>query len=150
MVIERFQATLEAAVVLAFYVPLLIGAGGNSGTQSAMLVIRSLATGELRAQDWWRVLVKEAAVGLLLGVLLAVVLGLRGLFADHGGLQVALVLGTTMVAVVLWANLVGGLLPIVLRAVRLDPAVVSAPLIATVVDATGIFIYFTIAQILLK
>lgn len=149
-VIERFEATLEAAVALAFYVPLLIGAGGNSGTQSAMLVIRGLATGELRAQDWGRVLVKELSVGLLLGILLAVVLGLRGLLADHGGLQVALVLGVTMVAVVLWANLVGALLPIALRAVRLDPAVVSAPLIATLVDATGIFIYFTIAQVVLR
>lgn len=145
LVIEHYERTLAGAVVLAFYVPLLIGAGGNSGTQSAMLVIRSLATGELRAQDWWRVVVKEVTVGLLLGGLLAAVLALRGYFSAHGGAPLAFVLAASMLGVVVWANLVGALLPIVLRAVKLDPAVVSAPLIATLVDVSGIFLYFTIA-----
>jgi len=148
-VIERYQTTLQAAVVLAFYVPLLIGAGGNTGTQSATLVIRSLATGDLQPRDWWRVVVKELGVGILLGLTLAVALGLRGYFSDQGGARIALIVGATMVAVVLWANLVGALLPLVLRAVRLDPAVVSAPLVSTLVDATGLLIYFNIASRLL-
>lgn len=149
MVIEQYERTLETAVVLAFYVPLLIGTGGNSGTQTAMLVIRSLATGELRARDWWRVVVKELLVALLLGALLALLLASWALFSDHGGGRLALILAISIVVVVLWANLVGAVLPILLRALKLDPAVVSAPLIATLVDATGIFLYFTIAIVLL-
>ena len=148
-VMEHFKTTLSAMVVLMFFVPLVTGAGGNTGTQSAMLVIRSLSTGELRARDWGRVVVKELAVGLLLGILLAVALGIRGYFVGGGDMQIALVLGTTMVAVVVWANLVGAVLPVMLRAVKLDPAVVSAPLVSTLVDATGLVIYFTIAGLLL-
>lgn len=149
-VMAHFEATLSAVVILVFFVPLVTGAGGNTGTQSAMLIIRSLSTGELRARDWARVIVKELAVGLLLGLLLAVAIGIRGYFVEDGGLQIALVLATTMVAVVLWANLVGAVLPVLLRAVKLDPAVVSAPLVSTLVDATGLVIYFTIAGLLLN
>ena len=115
-----------------------------------MLIIRSLSTGELRPRDWARVIAKELAVGLLLGLLLAVAIGIRGYFVQDGGLKIALVLGTTMVAVVLWANLVGAVLPVLLRAVKLDPAVVSAPLVSTLVDATGLVIYFTIAGLMLN
>ncbi|MEE8251808.1 MAG: magnesium transporter [Gemmatimonadales bacterium] len=149
-VMEHFEATLSAMVILVFFVPLVTGAGGNTGTQSAMLIIRSLSTGELRTRDWGRVIAKELAVGLLLGLLLAVAIGIRGYFVQDGGLRIALVLATTMVAVVLWANLVGAVLPVLLRAVKLDPAVVSAPLVSTLVDATGLVIYFTIAGLLLN
>lgn len=149
-VMAHFEATLSAMVILVFFVPLVTGAGGNTGTQSAMLIIRSLSTGELRPRDWARVIAKELAVGLLLGLLLAVAIGIRGYFVQDGGLKIALVLGTTMVAVVLWANLVGAVLPVLLRAVKLDPAVVSAPLVSTLVDATGLVIYFTIAGLMLN
>lgn len=149
-VMEYYESTLDSAVVLAVYIPLLIGAAGNTGTQSATLVIRSLATADLRARDWWRVFVKEIAVGLALGIVLAVVLGIRGYISGDGDLDMALVLGSTMIAVVLFSNLVGAILPVLVRAVRLDPAVVSAPLVATLVDATGLLIYFNIARLLLR
>lgn len=145
LIMERFEATLRATVVLAFYVPLLMGAAGNTGTQSAMLVIRSLATGDLRVRDWRRVIIKELAVGILLAALLATALGFLGYFADQGSTRIAFVLSVTMAAVVVWANLVGAVLPVAIRAVRLDPAIVSAPLITTLVDVSGILIYFSIA-----
>lgn len=144
-IMERFEDTLQQSILLAFYVPLLMGAGGNTGTQSAMLVIRSLATGDLHARNWARVLLKEIAVGMLLALMLAVLLGTLGYFSDHGGPRVAVVLAATMATVVLWANLVGAALPVLIRAMRLDPAVVSAPLITTLVDISGIAIYLTIA-----
>lgn len=149
-VLEHYEATLQAAVVLAFYVPLLIGTGGNTGTQSATLVIRSLAVGSLTPRDWWRVLLKEVAVGVLLGVALAIALGVRGYFGRHGGMDIAMVIACTMVLVVMWANLVGALLPMLLSKLRLDPAVVSAPMVSTLVDATGLIIYFNVARVLMR
>ncbi len=149
-IMEHFEATLQTRVVLVFFVPLLMGAAGNTGTQSAMLIIRSLSTGELRARDWGRVVLKETFVGLLLGIVLAAVLALWGFFDPGGGTEVAVVLGVTMVIVVFMANLVGAVLPVVVQALRLDPAVVSAPLVTTLVDATGLIIYFTVARIILK
>lgn len=149
LIMARFEETLRASVVLAFYVPLLMGAAGNTGTQSAMLVIRSLATGELRPRDWSRVFVKEIAVGVLLALLLSVTLGVLGYYSAHGGAEVALVLSITMATVVLWANLIGAILPVAIRAVKLDPAVVSAPLVTTLVDISGIIIYLSIAEAVL-
>ena len=148
-IMAYFETTMQTAVVLVLFVPLIMGAAGNTGTQSAMLVIRSLSTGELRSRDWARVLAKEMAVGLLLGIALAVALGLWGFFGPGGGMEVAYVLGITMVVVVFMANLVGAVLPIAVQAVNLDPAVVSAPLVTTLVDATGLIIYFTVARIVL-
>ncbi len=145
LIMERFEDTLRASVVLAFYVPLLMGAAGNTGTQSAMLVVRSLATGDLQTREWTRVLLKELAVGSLLALMLASLLGILGYYSSHGGPKVAFVLAATMAAVVLWANLIGAALPVLIRAIRLDPAVVSAPLVATLVDVSGIAIYLTIA-----
>jgi magnesium transporter len=132
-----------------FFVPLIMGAGGNTGTQSAMMIIRSLSTGDLRAQDWVRIVSKELLVGALLGAMLAAALGTWGYFDPHGGPGLALVLGTTMVAVVIWANLVGAVLPLVVGALKLDPTVVSAPMIATLVDVSGMIIYFNVARILI-
>lgn len=143
--LEHFESTLQRSILLAFYIPMLTGAGGNTGTQSAMLVIRSLATGDLQLRNWGRIFLKEILVGVLLAATLAGLLGALGFFRGDGGTQVALVLGTTMAAVVLWANLVGATLPMLIRAVGLDPAIVSAPLISTLVDISGIAIYLTIA-----
>lgn len=152
-----YQADIGAAVVLALFIPLIISSGGNSGSQASTLVIRSMALGELRLVDWWRVLRREIAVGLALGLLLAVLGLLRivvwqaagGMYGEH-----YLLLGTTvalsLVGVVLWGSLVGALLPFTLRRVGLDPASASAPLVATLVDVTGLIIYFTIAQAVLR
>lgn len=148
-VLDHYETTLQSAVILAVFIPILIGAGGNTATQSATLVIRSLSTADLRARDWGHIFVKELAVGMLLGLVLAVALGLPGYIMGRGDLRVVLILGLTMVAVIVWANLVGAILPVVVRAARLDPAVVSAPLVSTLVDATGLLIYFNIARLIL-
>jgi magnesium transporter len=124
---------------------MLIDSGGNVGTQSATLIIRGLATGQVNLRDWLRVLRKEIGVGLLLGGTLGLVVYLRGFFW-RGGPQVGLVVGLTMVALVLWANLLGSVLPLVLRKLNLDPAVVSSPFITTAADVTGLVIYFNIAK----
>lgn len=149
LILEHFESTLQRSILLAFYIPLLTGTGGNTGTQSAMLVIRSLATSDLNTRNWARVLLKEIAVGVLLAVLLASLLGTMGFFREGGGTTIAVILGLTMTAIVLWANIVGASLPLLIRALRLDPAVVSAPLISTLSDISGIAIYLTIAGWLL-
>jgi magnesium transporter len=144
-VIAYYEEAIQAVVALAFFIPMLIDSGGNTGTQAATLIIRGLATGQLDNRDWLRVLGKELAVGLLLGVTLGAVVYVRGFFW-RGGPQVGLVVGLTMVALVLWANLIGALLPMLLRKLRMDPAVVSSPFITTAADVTGLLIYFNIAK----
>jgi magnesium transporter len=144
-VIAFYQEAIEAVVALAFFIPMLIDSGGNAGTQSATLIIRGLATGQVNLRDWLRVLRKEIGVGLLLGGTLGLVVYLRGFFW-RGGPQVGLVLGLTMVTLVLWANLLGAVLPLLLRKLKLDPAVVSSPFITTAADVTGLVIYFSIAK----
>jgi magnesium transporter len=146
-VIALFESTLERTIALAFFLPLLIGAGGNTGAQSATLVVRALATGDLRLGQWSRALGKELAVGLALGATMGVASGALGII--RGGVEVGVVVGLAMVAIVLVANLVGGALPFMLTRIGLDPAVASSPLIATVMDAAGLLIYFTIATVVL-
>ncbi|MBN2010044.1 magnesium transporter [candidate division KSB1 bacterium] len=147
-VISAFEHTLSAILALAFFIPVLIDSGGNTGSQSAMLIIRALAVGELTAKKWFVVMRKELAIGLMLGVTLGLVMFLWGNFW-HGGREIGLVVGTAMVAIIFFANLMGGLLPLVLIKLKLDPAVVSSPLITTVIDATGLIIYFSIARAIL-
>lgn len=147
-VIAHYESAIQAYVVLAMFIPMLIGAGGNTGTQSSTLIIRGLATGEIAIRDWLRILLKELQVGLLLGAALGAVVYVRGRFGE-GGAEIGLVVAATMVAIVLWANLVGALLPIALRKLRLDPAVVSSPFISTLCDVTGLLIYFNIARLVL-
>lgn len=145
-IMAHYGTTIQTAVVLAFFVPVIIGAGGNTGTQSAMMIVRGLSTGEIRARNWVAILGKELLVGLLLGIPLAAVLGVGGYFLSGGDGVVGAILATTMVAVVVWANLAGAILPVVVLGLKLDPAVVSAPLVATLVDASGLLIYFSIAR----
>lgn len=147
-VLAHFEATIQAMVALTFFIPMLIDSGGNVGTQSATLIIRGLSTGEIDLRDWLRVLGKELLVGLLLGVTLGVIVYLRGFFW-RGGPEVGLIVGLTMVALVVWANLIGAMLPMILSRLRMDPAVVSSPFITTAVDVTGLIIYFSVARWLL-
>lgn len=142
-VIAAYEETLAAAITLAFFLPLLIDSGGNTGAQAATLIIRALATGEIEFRLWWRVLVKELMVGLSLGLTMAVASGVLGYF--RGGGQIGLIVGLSMFFIVVITNLVGVLLPFVLTRLRIDPAVASSPLITTVADASGLLIYFTIA-----
>jgi magnesium transporter len=153
----HFEAEIARAVILALFVPLIISSGGNCGSQASTLVIRAMALGEVRIQDWWRVIRRELATGLALGSILAAI-GLarillwQGLFDAYGdhyfllGLTVAL----SLVGVVVWGTLVGSILPFVLHSLRFDPASASAPFVATLVDVTGLIIYFTVAAIVLR
>jgi magnesium transporter len=153
----QFEAEIARAVVLALFVPLIISSGGNSGSQATTLVIRAMALGEVRLRDWWRVVRREIVTGLALGVILAAIgliriLVWQGLFDSYG--EQYLLLGVTvalsLVGVVLWGSLAGSLLPFVLRGLGLDPASASAPLVATLVDVTGLVIYFTVAATVLR
>lgn len=146
-VIAAFEETLAATITLAFFIPLLIDTGGNTGAQSATLMVRALATDDLGLDEWARTLAKELGEGLLLGITMGLAAYGLGLF--RGGLEVAFVVGVTMLVLVLLANLVGIVLPFLLTRFGLDPAVASSPLITTVVDALGLFIYFSIAAAVL-
>jgi magnesium transporter len=143
-VIAAFQGMLGRALALAFFIPVLIGTGGNTGTQSATLIIRALATGELTLKRWLTVIRKEISVGFLLGTALGGVLYLWS-YVWKGDPRVSTVVGLAAVFIALFANLVGSLLPVALTKLQLDPAIVSSPLITTVMDVTGLLIYFGIA-----
>jgi magnesium transporter len=147
-VLELFEGVLEQEVALSFFIPLLIGTGGNTGAQTVSTIVRSLALGEVRLRDVWRVVGREITGGLLLGVLLGVVgFGLTLLLGNT--LAVALVVSLTIVAICTWANVMGALVPLIVQRLGLDPALVSAPLITTLVDATGLTIYMLIAKLVL-
>jgi magnesium transporter len=146
-VLGVFEDTLEEVLALALFIPLLIDTGGNSGSQAATVVIRAMAVGEVRFSDLPRVLKREVVVGLLLGLMLGVV-AIPIVWAFFG-IQFALVIGSTLFVICTWASFSGGLLPIVAKRIGIDPAVVSAPLITTLVDATGLITYFLLAQAIL-
>jgi magnesium transporter len=146
-VLGAFEETLEEVLALALFIPLLIDTGGNSGSQAATVVIRAMAVGEVRFSDLPRVLKREVVVGLLLGLMLGVV-AIPIVWAFFG-IPFALVIGSTLFVICTWASFSGGLLPLVAKRVGIDPAVVSAPLITTLVDATGLIIYFLLAQAIL-
>ncbi|HEX5020595.1 MAG TPA: magnesium transporter [Candidatus Binatia bacterium] len=153
----QFEAEIARAVVLALFVPLIISSGGNSGSQATTLVIRAMALGELRLRDWWRVIRREVLTGLGLGLILAI-LGLirillwQGFFNSYGEhyLLIALTVAFSLVGVVLWGSVAGSILPFILRGLGFDPASASAPFVATLVDVTGLVIYFTVAAVVLR
>jgi magnesium transporter len=152
----QFEAEIARAVVLALFVPLIISSGGNSGSQATTLVIRAMALGEVRLRDWWRVIRREVVTGLGLGAILASI-GLvrillwQGMFKAYGEhyFLVALTVALSLVGVVLWGSVAGSILPFILRGLGFDPASASAPFVATLVDVTGLVIYFTIAAAVL-
>lgn len=152
-----FEDEISQAIVLALFIPLIISSGGNSGSQTATLVIRAMAIRELHMRDWWRVLVREAGSGFTLGCLLGLIALLRiGLwpwreevYGEHY-FMVAITVAVSLIGVVMYGTLVGSMLPMVLQRLGLDPAVSSAPFVATLVDVTGIVIYFTIAALMLR
>ncbi len=151
-----FEDEIARAVVLALFVPLIISSGGNSGSQASTLVVRAMALGELRLRDWWRVIRRELAAGVSLGSALAVigllrVLGWQALFGSYGehSVLIALTVAGSLLGVVTFGTVVGSMLPLLLERLGLDPASASAPLVATLVDVSGIVIYFTLASVLL-
>jgi len=152
-----FEKEIERAVVLALFVPLIISSGGNSGSQAATLVIRALALGEVTLRQWWQVMRREIFSGLALGAILGSIGFLRitlwSLFSDLYGphwLLVALTVGVALVGIVLWGTFSGSMLPFVLRRLGFDPATSSAPFVATLVDVTGLVIYFSVAMLILR
>ncbi len=151
-----FEKEIARAVVLALFVPLIISSGGNSGSQASTLVIRALALGEVTLRDWWRVMRREIGAGLALGTILGTVGFVRiavwsafsTIYGEHWGL-VAVTVALALVGVVLWGTLIGSLLPFLLRRLGFDPAASSAPFVATLVDVTGLVIYFSVGLLIL-
>lgn len=152
-----FEGEIEKAVVLALFVPLIISSGGNSGSQATTLVIRALAIGEVKLADWWRVMRREILSGLALGSILGTIgffrIAVWSIFSKIYGphwLLVALTVGVSLVGIVMWGTLAGSMLPFVLRRLGFDPATSSAPFVATLVDVTGLVIYFSVAYVFLR
>jgi magnesium transporter len=154
---SHYEHDIAKAVVLALFIPLVISSGGNSGSQATTLIIRAMALGEVRLKDWWRVLSRELVSGLSLGIILGAIgmirillwPGKEILYGEHYVL-VALTVSFSLVGIVLWGTLAGSMLPFLLRRLGLDPATSSAPFVATLVDVTGLMIYFTVASFFLK
>jgi len=148
-VLRYYENELAAVVALSFFIPLLIGTGGNAGSQTVTTIIRSLALREIGLRDAWRVLGREATTGITIGVLLgSVAFGRALLWGAH--LPLAITVAITILAICSWSTTVGSVIPIVASRFGVDPAVLSAPLITTLVDATGLVIYFSIAKVILK
>lgn len=159
----NYQDEIAKAVVLALFLPLIISSGGNSGSQASTLIIRAMALGEVRLRDWWRVASRELQAGFSLGVILGTIGAIRvavwsvlgekyfhrQLYGPHWPL-VAMTVGIALVGVVLWGSLAGAMLPFVLRRLGADPATSSAPFVATLVDVTGLVIYFSIALLIMR
>ncbi|MDN3708630.1 magnesium transporter [Myroides ceti] len=153
-----YDGEIEKAVVLALFVPLIISSGGNSGSQAASLIIRAMAIGELKIKDWWYVMRKELASGLILGGILGLIGFSRILIWQETGLYdygpywifIGLSVSISLIFIVLWGTLSGSLIPFILRKAGLDPATASAPFVATLVDVSGLIIYFTIASFFLS
>jgi magnesium transporter len=153
-----FEGEINKAIVLTLFIPLIISSGGNSGSQAATLIIRAMALKELTLRDWWYVMKKEIASGFLLGSILGIVGFIRILiwqtldFHDYGvhWFYVAMTVSVSLVFIVLWGTLSGSMIPFVLKKFKLDPATSSAPFVATLVDVTGLIIYFSIAMFFLS
>lgn len=154
---SHYEEEIAKAVVLALFIPLIISSGGNSGSQATTLVIRAMALGEVALSDWWRVVRRELVAGAMLGLILAGIglarillwQALFGTYGDHYGV-IALTVGLSLAGVVLWGTLSGSMLPFLLRRLGFDPASASAPFVATLVDVSGLVIYFSIAAVVMR
>ena len=154
----HFEGEIGRAVVLALFIPLIISSGGNSGSQATSLIIRAMALGEVGLRDWWRVMMRELPAGLALGAILGTIGAIRIFLWQHFGfydygvhyLKVAETVALALVGVVLFGSLAGSMLPFVLRRIGFDPASASAPFVATLVDVTGLIIYFSVALLVLR
>jgi magnesium transporter len=146
-VIAFYEETLTSAITLAFFIPLLMASAGNTGAQSATLVVRAIATGDLPLNQWLQTVAREMGVGLLLGSTLGFAGWWFGFF--KGGVKIALIVSTAMLAVVLVTNIIGVVIPLLLTKLDIDPAVASSPLITSIADVSCLFIYFTIATMVL-
>ena len=152
-----FQKTLEQVLVLSTFIPLIISSGGNSGSQAATLIIQAMALGEISVKDWWQIARREIQSGLFMGITLGaigflIVFGghhIFDLFGEHF-IRIAFAIGIAIIGVVLWGTIMGSMLPLLLKRLGADPATSSTPFIATLVDVTGLLIYFGTAFLLLR
>jgi magnesium transporter len=156
-VMRYFEDEIAKATVLALFIPLIISSGGNSGSQASTLIIQAMAVGEITVEEWWRVMKRELLSGVMLGSILGVIGFIRILiwqqfshiYGEHWA-PIALTVGLSLIGVVLWGTLSGSMLPMLLKKLGFDPAVSSAPFVATLVDVTGLIIYFSFAYMFLK
>jgi magnesium transporter len=155
---QHFEGELEKAIVLTLFIPLIMSSGGNSGSQATSLLIRALALREVRLGDWWRVALRELPTGLILGAMLGAIGIVRvvvwqklGIF-DYGEhwVLVAVTVAVALIGVVTFGSVAGSMLPFILQRAGFDPASASAPFVATLVDVTGLMIYFTVALLILS
>jgi magnesium transporter len=156
--LKYYEGELAKAIVLSLFLPLVVSSGGNAGSQASTLVIRALALGEFKLRDWWRIMRRELVAGFSLGIILGVIGTLRitiwsfifpNTYGEHWGL-VAATVGTALVGIVMWGSLMGSMLPLIIKRCGFDPATSSAPFIATLVDVTGLIIYFSVAMVIMR
>jgi magnesium transporter len=152
----HYEVEIARAVVLALFVPLIISSGGNSGSQATTLIIRAMALGEVGLRDWWRIMRREIGAGLSLGLILATlgfirIVAWQLMFGTYGAkyAYVAASVAVSLVGVVTWGTVMGSMLPFVIRRFGFDPASASAPFVATLVDVSGLMIYFNVARLIL-
>ena len=148
-VLHRYETELATVVALSFFIPLLIGTGGNAGSQTVMTVIRSLALGEIGLRNAWKVVLREMTTGAIVGLAVGAFAFLQAIILWQTPMKLALTVSVTMFSICVWSTTVGSLIPIIADRLGIDPAVLSAPLISTLVDATGLIIYLTIAKVIL-
>lgn len=155
---QQFQDEIAKVVILATFIPLIISSGGNSGSQASTLIIQAMALGEVTITDWWRIMRREIFSGLMLGVTLCLI-GISVIFTWHlmspdtfgiHYLRIAFTVGCSLIGIVLWGSLMGSMLPLVLKRLGADPAASSTPFVATLVDVTGLIIYFSVAYLFLS
>ena len=148
-ILQKYSLALSSIIALAYFIPMLMGAGGNIGSQSSTLVIRALATGELALRQWWKVLIREACAGFVIGSALGTTAFFIAIFLLDNTM-LGITVGISVATVVTVGNLAGAATPFIFSYLKLDPAIVSAPLITTIIDVTGIIIYFEIARRILS
>ena len=148
-IIDNYTSLLASMTVLTTFIPMLMDTGGNAGSQSSTLIIRGLATGEIRPRDWLLVLWKESRIALIVGAILSLFITFKTIFLSHKEVKVALSVGITLFVAVIVAKLTGALLPIIAKIFKLDPAIMAGPLITTIVDSVSLILFFSISSILL-
>lgn len=149
-IIGKYEEVLSTMTILTAFIPMLMDTGGNSGSQSSTLIIRGLATGEVTLKDKWKVMFKEFRISIIVGVILAFVNFIKNMYIDKVGFTIAFTVSITLVATVMMAKMVGGMLPLIAKKLKMDPAIMAGPLITTIVDSMALIVYFKIATTLLS
>ncbi len=147
-IIAFFRDAISSVIALSFFITVIAGTGGNVGTQASALMVRALAVGDVKLEDWFKIFIREIIVGALLGILLGTILYIRAYTMDEAR-NISLVVAFSLVADAIWSNILGTLLPIFIKKIKLDPAVVSSPFLSSILDSSGLIIYFSIAKWLL-